>query len=162
MSSFGDIKKKVYEILDAISTVDGYNYEWTTKKRLDTYIKSSKTLVTSTIHYPEDSPIAEEILEESTNEYRLISRNIEIKSKVQSKATTIKTVDLVDQNDEVIDNMLDDLYCAFNSSTLGSCDLGVIEVNFVSANKEDITSKSGYYPFLLNAEFQIVYKKERC
>ena len=160
MSSFGAIKTQVYSILGSIATVDGYNFNWSTKKRLDTYVKETAN-VTATVHYPTDSPLAEEILEGSTNEYRLLARNIEIKAKVKSKTTIINEENIVDENNEVIDEMLDDLCGAFNSSTLNSCDLGVVEVNFLTASKEDITSKGVYYPFLLNAEFQIIYKRER-
>ena len=160
MSSFGAIKEQVYTILGSIAVVDGYNFDWGTKRRLDTYIKSSET-VTATVHYPEDAPLAEEILDQSTNEYRIIARNIEIKAKVKSTTTIIKTENVVDENNEVIDDMLDDLMTAFNSSTLNSCDLGVQSVDFITASKEDITSKGAYYPYLLNAEFQIIYRKAR-
>jgi hypothetical protein len=157
---FGAIKEQIYTILDSIAVVGGYNFDWGTKRRIDTYIKTSET-VTATVHYPEDSPLAEELLEGSTNEYRLMVRTVEIKARVKSSATTLRTENMVDENNEVVDEMLDDLHKAFNSSTLNSCSLGVQSVDFISANKEDITSKGAYFPFLLNAEFQIIYKKER-
>jgi hypothetical protein len=160
MSAWGDIKTKIYDSLGAIAVVDGYNYDWGTEKRLDIYIKTSAN-VTATVHYPEDEPIAEEILEESTNEYRVISRNIEIKCRVISTATVINSKDVVDQNNDALDSALEDLYTVFNSNTLNTCDLGVKDVIFVTASKESITSKSVYYPFLLNAEFQIIYKQVR-
>jgi len=158
MSSFGAIKDQVYTILDTMATVDGYFFNWETRKRLDTYIKESAT-VKSTVHYPVDTPLFTEIKEQSTNEYRMLARTIYVKSKVKSAASILRKEDMVDENNEVIDSMIDDLCKAFTSSTLNSCDLGVTEVNIIDASKEDITSKGAYYPFLLNTEFQIIYKK---
>ena len=160
MSGFGDIKESIYTILGSMAVVDGYNFDWTTKRRLDTYVKSSTT-VNATIHYPVDTPLGEEIREISTNEYRVISRTIEIKSKVKSTATVLKTEDMVDESNEVIDGMIYDLHKAITTTAINSSCLGVLDVVMGSIVKENITSNAAYYPFLLNAEFTIIYKEER-
>jgi hypothetical protein len=100
-------------------------------------------------------------LEDSANEYRVIQRNIEIKAKVVSTATIVKPTDMVDQNNDALDNMTQDLQKAFNSNTLSTCDLGVKDVIVGDISKEKIDSGTVYYPFLLNAEFQIIYKQVR-
>lgn len=161
MNGFEQIKEQLYTVLGSIATVDGYNFNWTTKKRLDTFIKEAPT-VTATVHYPEDAPLGEgEIRELSTNEYRVMSRIVEIKSKVKSTTTVINQEEIKDQNNEVIDGMIWDLHKAINVSSLNSPCLGIIDVFLGTPVKESITSKGVYYPFLLNMEIEIIYKEER-
>ncbi len=90
-----------------------------------------------------------------------MSRTIEIKCRVISDTTIINQKLVVDESNDTLDKMLEDLTGAFNSSVLNSCSLGVIEVNFLNGTKEEIEGKSIYFPYLLNAEFQIIYKQVR-
>ncbi len=154
--SWKAIKEQAYTIIGAIDS----NYEWEAYRRLDTAQKS-ESKVHATIHYPTSSPFVEEILEGSTNEYRLMSRTIEIKCRVISDTTIINQKLVVDESNDTLDKMLEDLTGAFNSSVLNSCSVGVIEVNFLNGTKEEIEGKSIYFPYLLNAEFQIIYKQVR-
>jgi hypothetical protein len=160
MKGFEAIKERLYTIMASIETGDDFNFNWNTKRRLDTYIKTS-TYVTGTVHYPEDSTLGRELKEMSTNEYRVMERIVEIKSKVKSVATEIKSKDIVDQNNEVIDGMTYDLHKAITFESLNNACLGVLDVEVTDASKESMTGKGVYFPFLLNTEFTIIYKEER-
>ena len=160
--SWTGIKAEIYSILDAITVVGGANYDWSTAKRLDEYIPDSDGLV-ATIHYPEGSPFETDVSEEffTSSINRMLMRTIEIKIRVVSDALVVDTDELIDENNDAIDKALDDLTAALSSDTLGTCNLGVKGVNYVSASKEDIESKGVYYPYLLNVEYQIIYSKAR-
>ena len=160
MSQWKTIKDRIYVILESIAKADGYNYDWMAVKRIDKYIPTSEE-VTATIHTPEDATFSTEIIEESTTEYKMMLRTFEIKARVVSKTLIIKSMDVIDENDEAIDDMLEDLNKALFFASLNRECIGVAGVENTNAEKESITSKSVYYPFLLNAEYQIKYKESR-
>ena len=161
--SWTGIKAEIYSILDAVSIAGGANYDWSTAKRLDTYIPDSAGLV-ATIHYPTDSPfetdVSADYMTPSIN--RMLERAIQIKVRVVSDTIAVDVDEVVDENNDALDKALDDLICALSSDTLGTCNLGVKGVQYVSASKEEIDSQGIYYPYLLNVEYQIIYSKVRC
>ena len=158
--SFAEIKEKIYDLLEAVAVVDGNNYDWDTIRRLDTHTKEVGG-VYATIHYPDDEDFATEVLDQSTNEYRLLERDIEIKCRVKSDATLLKQRTAVDLFNDAVDKVEVDCLKALNSSSLGSCSLGVQRVDYITMRKESVTSKSGYYPNLVNLRFMITYKMAR-
>lgn len=161
--AWSGIKAEIYSILDAIAVVDGNNYDWSVVKRLDTYISDSQGLV-ATIHYPEDTPFEEDVTSEfmTPSTDRMLKRTIEIKTRVVSDALDVNVDNIIDENNDALDKALDDLTGALCSDTLGTCNLGIKGVNYVSASKERIDSQGVYYPFLLNATYEIIYSKVRC
>ena len=161
--SWSGIKAEIYTILGGITVSGGANYDWSTAKRLDTYISDGQGLV-ATVHYPEDSPFEEDISDEvfTPSINRMLKRTIEIKVRVVSDTLDIDVDNIIDENNDALDKALDDLTCALSSDTLGTCNLGVKGVVYTTASKESIDSKGIYYPFLLNATYEIIYSKVRC
>ncbi len=161
--SWTEIKEEIYTILDSITAGGTVNYDWSTAKRLDTYIPDSAGLV-ATIHYPTDSPFETDVSEDyfTPSINRMLARTIEIKVRVVSDTLIVDVDDIVDENNDALDKALDDLTCALSSDTLGTCNKGVKGVEYISASKEEIDSQGIYYPYLLNVEYQIIYSKVRC
>jgi len=160
--SWQNIKSEIYTMLDSIAIVDGYNYDWDTEKRYDTYIPDNDN-VTATVHYPTDAPFEVDVSEEenAVSNERILRRDIEIKCRVVSDATVVDEDDIVDENNDALDKALEDLLAKFGGNYLLTCGNGVYKVDYIQASKEDITSKGVYYPFLLNVEFSIFYRVQR-
>lgn len=162
MSNWKDIKEEIYSIVDGMTVAGGYNYDWQTIRRIDTYHDENE-LCKFTLHYPEEEAFEEDASDEfpPPTMMRSLSRKVEFKCKPVSDMLEVDTDDVIDLNNDALDKALCDIKKAFNSDSLSSCNKGVKRVDFEEAVKEPIESSGAYYPFLLSANFRIFYQEPR-
>ena len=165
MSDWTDIKEEIYTQLEAISTTDidhPANYDWQTKRRLDKHIARTPK-VTATIHYPEDEPFEEDVsIEKEASVGECIKKRvIDVQCKIKSKAAALRSLGIIDQNNDALDDALEDLKIVFGNFSLQTCNLGIQDVSGGVASKVEIESKSAYYPFMLVVRYEILYSTKR-
>ena len=165
MSAWNPIKEEIYNIVDAMTVVGGYNYDWTTYRRIDTYTLSTENCVFS-LRYPADGLIEEDITGEDDNYLadqmsQVLARNCEFMLKPVSDMTAVDTEKVIDYNNDALDKALDDIRKAISVNTLNTCGLGILGVEYVGVEFEEITSQGAYYPFMYKVEYRIIYNVAR-
>ena len=157
-----DIKEEIYTLVESLNVVGGYNFDWVTRRRPDTYMESD-ALAYFSLHYPEDEEFEEDASDEFSGDSlsRFLARNVEFHLRVRSDATTLDPDTVKDLNNDANDRALEDIRLAFGSDTLNTCNKGIHLVSYVSAGKEEHTSQSAYYPYSVRATYRIIYKEPR-
>ena len=163
--SWKDIKEQIYTLVDAMTVVGGYNYDWTTYRRIDTYTLSTENCVFS-LRYPEDGVIEEDLTGEDDRYLadqmsQVLARNCEFMLKPVSDMLEVDQEDVLDLNNDALDKALDDIRKAISINKLNTCGLGILGVEYAGVDYEEITSQGVYYPNMYKVEMRIIYTDSR-
>lgn len=171
--SWKNIKEAIYSDVNEMTVANGYNYDWSTNRRTDSYIPISEQAgstspdVSFILEYPDDgSPLFEDKSKEGgiSSRERRMKREVRFVARVTSDMTVIDAENLIDLNNDAIDKALDDILKKFCGKVMQQhyCENGVRSIEPIQGFKRAIESKSAYLPYELVVIYLFDYKESRC